>query len=348
MTSGTEPPPPGPVTLRDVARRAGVCMSTASRALSGGSHVRELLVERVRQAASDLDYHPNLIARNLRMQRTMTLGCVVHSLDDRAALEALEVIEEGSRERGYSLAFTTAAGDPAVARLLMQRLLERRVDGIFVYQASGIAEVLPLCKAQGVPVLGVSRSAEDPGDLPVVIYRPGDATATAVRRMYHLGHRSIAYFTDSEEIADVGAVHLAATAEELGMRFRQISIPDGSDDGRLAAMLAAMRALSDMPTGLFTRHRHLHKVLAAIRDAALEVPRDCSLVSYGDAPWLRAVSPPIAVISTPARQLGRLAVDTMMAALEGTSPAPVTYAESPVWVERGSVGSVPRLEATEA
>lgn len=346
MRSGTEPPLQAPVTLRDVAERAGVSMSTASRALSGGSHVRELLVERVREAARDLDYHPNLIARNLRTQRTMTLGCVLYHLDDHAALEALEVIEEGSRERGYSLAFTTAAGDPSVARLLVRRLLERRVDGIFIYQASGIAEVLPLCRAQGVPVLGVLMPGEDTGDLPLVVHRPGNATATAARRMYDLGHRSIAYLTDSEEVTDVGALHLAAAAADLGMRFRQISIP-GSDDGALITVIAAMRALVDMPTGLFTRQRHLARLLFAIRAADLRIPRDCSLVSYGDAPWLRAVTPPIATISTPTQQLGRLAVDTMMAALEGTPALSVTYAESPVWVERASVGPVRRLEVAD-
>ena len=121
-------------TLRDVAERAGVSISTASRALTGTRRVHPELIDRVETAASDLGYRPNQAARSLRMARTMTFGVIFNRLESPVMLDLLDGLNAGSADREYTLLVTSARGDMTVYRHLIRRLFERE---------TGLKPVLP-------------------------------------------------------------------------------------------------------------------------------------------------------------------------------------------------------------
>lgn len=325
-------------TLKDVARLAGVSLATASRALNHPDRVTPALVQRVRRAAAGLNYHPNITARNLRTARTLTLGLLFHRLESPVALEALQTIDQASREHGYSLLVTNAQGDASVARGLVRRVLERRVDGLFIYRPTGMADAVESARAAGIPVLALFSRGRESGDVPLVTHEPAPSSSLALRRLATLGHQSVAYFATTLEMHDLRTQELRSTSERLGLRFRMLPVPDSPDELALRASVQSMLELEHPPTAIFARHRHIPGLLPPLREAGVRIPQDLSLISYGDSEWLRAFDPAIATVSTDGRDLGFVAVSTMMRALQGESLPDVIHARPSVWIERPSVG----------
>src|SRR5690606_29970061 len=118
------------VTLKDVARHAGVSISTASRALTGQRNVQSDLVARVWAAAEELGYRPNVAARGLRLARTMTIGAVFNRLESPVALEVFDGLGEAAHKHGYSVLVANAGGSAEEYQVVLQRLFDQRVDAL--------------------------------------------------------------------------------------------------------------------------------------------------------------------------------------------------------------------------
>lgn len=328
-------------TLRDVAQRAGVSLSTASRVLNGATGVSDDLAERVRAAAAALNYHPNIAARSLRVAKTMALGVLFHRLESPVALDAWHGIEDSSQEHGYSLLVTNAHGDVETARTLLRRLYERRVDGLFIYRPTGVRDALRPYEASGIPIVALFARGEGCEDIPIVRYGPGTSNRDAVHRLHALGHRSFVYLATPLEMNDQRARELARFAEELGMAFRLQTIPDTPDEAGMAAALRAIREFEVPPTAVFARYRHVPFLVAALRAMHLSIPDDYSLVSFGDSEWLTAFDPPIAAIQGDGLDLGRTAMRAMLAAMEGEALPDASHSEPSYYYDRASVGAAP-------
>jgi LacI family transcriptional regulator len=120
-------------TIVDVARLADVSIATVSRVINGDAAVRPRTRRVVEEAIARLDYRPNAAARSLRMARSHTLGLVVSDLENPIFIDVVHGIEAVARERGYSLFLCDAANDREAQNAHLERLYERRVDGMILY-----------------------------------------------------------------------------------------------------------------------------------------------------------------------------------------------------------------------
>ncbi|MEX2031898.1 MAG: LacI family DNA-binding transcriptional regulator, partial [Dehalococcoidia bacterium] len=167
-------------TLKDVAELANVSISTASRVLSGGATVRSRLAERVMEAASELDYRPNLTARSLRRAQSMTFGAVFFKLDGPPAFNALRGLEWEARRHGYTVVTADADGDDERFIELLRRLVERQVDAVFVYRPpAGAGEFIEQTAVDGTPVIAISQRPRGMA-IPLVTNRPTESIDLAV------------------------------------------------------------------------------------------------------------------------------------------------------------------------
>src|ERR1700744_6203282 len=177
------------VSLRDVAERSGVSVSTASRALRGSGRVSGATETRVRATAAALGYRPNASARALRTARSGFVGLVITNLANTSFHTVAEVIQREVASRGFQLMLTVTAGDPAAERAAVRTLAEHSAAGVSVVGADdGASEEL---RELGLPTIYLARRPAHPAGDCVL----GDDIAgsrLAAEHLLGLGHRRIA------------------------------------------------------------------------------------------------------------------------------------------------------------
>jgi LacI family transcriptional regulator len=328
--------------MRDVARTAGVSLSSASRALSGHPDVSDELREQVRNAARQLGYEQNLVWESLRRGSTQTVGLIVRDISSPLFAEIALKADLTLREAGYSLLVSNSMGaashDAAQIRLLHQR----RVDGL-IASPTDIAnpETLAALERMPVPVVMIDRDLPDYLGTSAVLIDHRSGMTSAVTHLLDLGHRSIGYVatTAGTRPAYETARVLDELCRERGVQTRIEFGPFSSEHG-----LAATRRLLDVddpPTALISGSNQIFPgVMQALRERGLRIPRDISLVTLDELPTLPFVDPPISAVSRHPAEVGRAAAQLMLERLQGEPPRiVVTPAE---FTPRGSCGPPPR------
>jgi len=327
MPSATPPavPPAQPrrVTLRDVAHRAGVSPTTASFVLAGREDMRisEAARLRVRRAAADLRYRPNLPARSLRTKVTRTVALISDTIAGgpyggamvRGALSA-------ALAEGHLLFVTESGGDPEVETRLADDLLARQVDG-FVYASTATRLVTPPAALAGHPVVLLNCLSGD-GRLPAVLPDERAAGRDVARVLLERGHRDgIVVLGETPPGAYEARERLAGIEEALAEAGTAIAGTLECAGWPKPAHDALCYALAHEPAPqalICLNDRVAFGAYQAAYEAGLAIPDQLSVVSFDDselAAWLR---PELTSIAVPHYELGRRAVRLLLAADPGT------------------------------
>lgn len=328
--------------LVDVAARAGVHVSTASRVLNGReeANVREETRERILLAASELRYRPNAIARGLKTSSTTTIGLLVRSLGNPVMAEMARAAAARAWERGYVVVI--AEDDGVVTERAWERLVdEGRIDGLLVASASTGGPILDFVNDSRLPYVFVDHV--HPGSGRNISMREADAGRIAAEHLIGLGHRRLAQLSGPAtfDSARRRSQAFAACALAAGCSEPLEVVTDFHAD---EARLGAMALLSDRPrpTGVFASSlSHVLGLMAAVRDLHLRVPDDVSVIAYDDDPLLDVLRPPVTSIRMPLADLGRTAADALIAQISGEPPRDVEIAVQPSIVPRSSTASPP-------
>ncbi|MGH8875285.1 MAG: LacI family DNA-binding transcriptional regulator, partial [Acidimicrobiia bacterium] len=191
-----------PVTLRDVAERAGVHPSTASRALNPGTRslVNDETVERVLQVARELRYRPNSLARGLKTNKTFTIGMLLPDLTNPLFPPIVRGIEDTLGAADYTVILANTDNDPERERSIVHSMLNRRVDGLILATAQRKAPLIDELIAGGVPVVLVNRTMDDP-PVPSVTADDHAGIGLAVRHLVSLGHTRVAHVAGPQHLS---------------------------------------------------------------------------------------------------------------------------------------------------
>ncbi len=324
-------------TLREVADRAGVSVSTASRALSGRPHVSDARRESVEAAARALGYRPNATARSLRTQRSLTVGFVAHSLLSPGLLRVLNGMTLALEEAEYTLLVTQAHGSQASYRRLLPRLFDRRIDGLFLANPDLAPDDLSLYREAMIPALALVSRGPDCGDLPLVNVIPEAACQELARRLAELGHRRAAFMVTEISQRTEFAQTLQAALLRNDIEPLLFEVERDRVDSAVGCVIAASDAPGG-PTVAFATFDHTLALFAACSQAGREIARDLSLCAITDHESLTLPAPPIAALHTDNEQLGRRAAEIMFRWMEGHPPANVTSLDSTRWLHRASIG----------
>ncbi len=321
---------------RDVARLAGVSVSTVSRALAQAEHVSAETRERVAAAAVRLGYRPNPTARGLRMGRTQTLGLLVPDLENPYFASVTKGVQARARAAGYGL-FVADSEEDAPTEPELVREFSQRVDGVLLASPRSDDETL-LRAVEGVPAVLVSRDVEG---LSSVAVDDADGSAQALGHLHALGHRRIGVAAGPGNSWSgrrrVDGLRAAAeqldgvTLVELGSFPPYFSGGFAAADHAVAADVTGVVAFNDlMALGILDR----------LRGRGVRVPEDMSVVGFDDVPVATLVSPALTTVHVPRAGLGRRAVDLLVAALDpGSRTEPAAHHRLAVEiVVRGSTG----------
>lgn len=336
--------------LKDVARLAGVDPSTASRVLRNEwlDVVRPETRERIEQAAAELGYRANAVAKGLRTGRTNTLGLIVPDLDNLGFANVSHGVQAAAAEAGY---LVLLADGRVVARdeeLLERLVLEGRVDGLLVAFAQQEDRFVGLLAQYRLPIILVNRRSEGARGSVVVDDRRG--AELAVRHLRGLGHERIGFIAgplsfDTGRRRDEG---YRQTLGQLGIRPREDWIADGAyteSGGNAAALQILSAGADDRPTGLFAANLMSGLgALRAIHELGMSVPADISLVAMDEHIIAEHTNPPFTTIAMPHYRMGVVAVEMLLDAIVGDRPIRhVMIDEQPTVVPRASTAPPPGL-----
>ena len=309
------------VSIKDIARIAGVSHSTVSRALSHSPLVNVETAERIRQLADEMGYTPSAIGRSLVTRRTQTIGLVVTHLSDPFVAEVAQTVEETAQDRGYSVLVSTA-GDPTREVAAVRMLRERRVDGIVVMSSVVGRRYLSLLSELQAPIVLINNQHDGQYVYSVGMDDVGGARE-AVAYLIRRGHRRIGYIAgppDAVASDDRQAGWQAALAE-AGLTADPALVATPAEGG--GRPLGGERATRDLlarpdpPTAIFCYNdRSALGALKTARSLGRRVPADVSIMGFDDIDLAAYLDPPLTTIAQPKAELGQRAVEMVLALLK--------------------------------
>ncbi len=311
------------VSIVDIAAAAGVAPSTVSRALQDHPRISQARRAQIKALAEQMGYRPNQVARSLVTGRSHTLGVVITDVTDPFVAEVMRGAELASRDAGYTLFFASSDRDPERELEAIRLLLAREVEGIIVISGRAAARYAQLRDPDQLgadwPLVLVNNQQTGPGLYSVRMDNRAGAIA-AVSYLKSLGHRRIAFVAGPERGRSsrerLEGYRQGMAVNGLGPAAELVVSGAGLlEDGPRA--LAALMALPQPPTAVLC-YNDLAAIglLGAAARAGLRVPADLSVVGYDNIPFSAFTVPALTTVDQPKGQMGRLAVEICLAALE--------------------------------
>jgi LacI family transcriptional regulator len=335
------------VTLRDVARRARVHTSTASRALNPAT--RELITEpiarRVTSAAEQLGYQPNLNAYSLKTNRTRTVGVVIPDIANPVFPPILRGIEDAFADAGYTAVLANTDNDGQREGTIFQQMLARRVDGLILATARRRDPQVDECLGRAIPLVLINRTV-DRGDVSFVVNDDAFGIALAVAHLAAQGHTRIAHLAGPLTLSTGFVRHrgFARAMKKAGLHVepKRIGVCSAftESEGRRAFLELRERDRS------FTAVVAANDMIAlgcydAAREIGLRIPEDFSVTGFNDMPFLDKLHPSLTTVRIPHYQMGAQAARTLLARLNGGLAAVEHVTLLPDLIVRGSTAAPP-------
>jgi LacI family transcriptional regulator len=292
-------------TIHDVANAAGVSISTASNALNGTGRTNAETRERVRRVAEEIGFRPNALARGLLTKRSHAIGMLTNDTYGRLTLPMAAGVSEVLVDHGVSVFLCATNNDPRLARLHLEALLDRQVDGIiFTATRLDLKPPVELTKLR-IPVVYVF--AEGPDDS--VTFFPDDAQGArlAVEHLMSLGRSRILHITGPEDYLAV-RIRARSYRETVG-EGAQVMFGDWSEEWGHDAIQKVFSRPGEKPDAIFCGSDEVARgVIDALRDMNVSIPDDIAVVGFDN--WevvAKQTRPPLTTIDMELKKLGHQA-----------------------------------------
>jgi LacI family transcriptional regulator len=315
--------------LIDVARLAGVCNATVSRALSRETAVSAATRQRVEAAARQLGYVPHGAASALRGQRSRTIGAVLPTLDHQLFAKAAHALQKALDAGGYLLLLACHEFDLTNEIKVTRSLIERGVDGVVLVGAEHDDALFALLADFGIPYL-LTLSLDRSGRHPCVGFDNRVAAMRIANYLADIGHRDIAVIIGATAGNDRARERLAGVRDALAARGielspqRVIEAPIALADGR-AAMRNLLAASPARPTAVICGSDVL--AMGAVLEChaqSIAVPDAMSVTGFDDMEAASILVPPLTTVRVPMDEIGRTAGRQIIAHIDGDTAAQVT------------------------
>lgn len=307
------------ISIKDIARAAGVSHSTVSRALADNPLIAQETRARIQRLAQKMGYTPNAIARGLVTQRTRAIGVIVTSIADPFVSEVVRGIEEVAGDQRYRVFLGTSHNDPQREVNLVKALREWRVDGVIVAASRVGSLYKPMLKEIGVPIVLINNQHEGTY-LHAVAMNDVQGAQLATRHLIEQGHRIIGHILGPQDHAS-SANRLTGYRRALAqakIRFDASLVVQGNGRAEGGAQVLDLIKHSPRPTAIFC-YNDMTAIgaLSVLKRHGMRVPTDISIVGFDDIPFAAYVDPPLTTIHQPKDEMGRIAMRMLLNLLAG-------------------------------
>jgi LacI family transcriptional regulator len=306
------------VTIREVARAAGVSVATVSRVFNDSGPVHEATRQRVRDAAGRLRYVPHGAARSLITRRTATIGVLLPDLHGEFFSEVIRGIDQTATRSGYHLLVSSAHADRSELEAAL-RAMRGRVDGLIVMSPDIDAEALAANLGESQPAVLLNCAVRG-GPWPALTVDNVGGAEAMTRHLLGHGHRRVAILTGAARNLDsrerVRGWRAAMRAAGIEPRPEWEVAGDFTEDSGWEGARRIL-ALAPRPTAIFAANDSMAiGALSALREAGVGVPDEMAVAGFDDIPIARYVSPPISSVHVPIAELGERALARLVQTIE--------------------------------
>jgi DNA-binding LacI/PurR family transcriptional regulator len=315
----TSPSPTGATTIKEVAAAAGVSTATVSRVLAGVGRVADEARASVLAAAAKLDYHPNRLARGLRLGRRKVIGVIIPDLRNPFFTGVAHGVEAELYTAGYTLLLGHSDGQPEREQAQLGVLRGEGVAGLVFIAGNRPEANYQIIQSWDIPVVAVDRS---PGGLEVdlVCSNNREGMRQAVAHLLSLGYKDVALVNGPAgiDVAEerLGGYQDALRSAGIAMRDSLVIYSDFRQEGGHAAM-ARLLDLPQRPRAVVVANNLMTLgALQAIEEHQVHIPDELALVGFDDMPWAAFLRPPLTAVAQPAEELGRAAAQLLLKRLE--------------------------------
>lgn len=314
------------VTIKDIARAAGVSHATVSRALRDNPAVSAETTQKIKQLARDMGYVRNRAASGLKTSQSNTIGVIVHRIDDPFFARVYDGIEAVTRPAGFTLLLASTGHDPDKDNEIIASFAERRVDGVIVCSKRFEQPKRDRLSQFEIPLMLINDQALS-GSGHAIAHDDVHGSYELTRHLLGLGHQTFVYLGNEEAgmtNADRECGFRTALAE-VGVPLSAETILNASNGELEGGYALAERLLArpTLPTALVAFNDLIAVgAMRRLTDAGCAIPRDCSMTGFDDVDLAGYVSPPLTTWRQPKFELGRLSAERLLQLIDDpTLPA---------------------------
>ncbi|MEU6171857.1 LacI family DNA-binding transcriptional regulator [Streptantibioticus parmotrematis] len=330
-------------TMHEVARRAGVSVTTVSHVVNSTRPVSDQARAAVEAAIRETGYVPNAVARSLATASTRSIGLAVSALTNPYLGELASAIESTAAAAGYTVLLADTHDDAEQEERVLRALRNRRVDGILLatsMDATRLRACLAGTPQPAPPVVFIDRLA-CPGFDQIGVENER-ATAGLVAHLVERGHRRIGMVAGREGITTSTerlAGYRRGLTEHGIAHDTALEVYGASDAEPARAAVLRLLDLSSPPTALISGNNHMTVgVLRGLRDRGVSVPDDMAVAAFDDVEWGDLLPSPLTAVAQPWQRLGREATRMLLDRLNGDTTPPRSVRLTPTLVHRRSCG----------
>jgi len=312
------------VTIRDVAQRANVALSSVSRVLSGHPDVSDKMRSRVKAAVQELEYRPDVLAQSLRSGHTRTVGFLLRDISNPLFANIARRCEQELRWAGYSMIIMSSDGDATVEAENLNVLRRRRVDGLIVSLVSETAQAtIRELHAYEVPIVLLDREVEGLR-AGAVLSDHYSGVRSAVEALLFSGHRRIALVTGPRDVRS-SRERLRAIRDahsEAGMPLDDNLLSFGQFDADFAkAEVTRMITRPDPPTAILAGGvGPTIGAVRALRQLRRKLSEDITVVALDEWPDFDVLAPEMSSVARDSAELGKASARLLLDMFDGGSP----------------------------
>ncbi|MBD3391492.1 MAG: LacI family DNA-binding transcriptional regulator [Chitinivibrionales bacterium] len=314
-----------PVTLKDIAEKAGVTSATVSMVINNKPNISAATRKRVLRIARELNYYPNAIARGLATRKANAIGVIVPNLASSFVVRILQGIKSTNRDIDYTVQLFDTIGQKETESQLFQRLArERRIDGAILIGSTESDEELRVFKDESVPCIVVARTCDFLDSVYVNNARGAD---DATDYLANKGHRDIACvicrkqsLPTNDRLAGYEAAlkrHGMAVDQDMVLEVADDTMPEGRK------VFERLMSLSRKPSAVFVPAGDM-VAIGIVKEAkhrGIEVPAQFAVVGYDDIPAAEVVEPTLTTVRQPKLEMGDHAINIIVDKVEGRETA---------------------------
>jgi DNA-binding LacI/PurR family transcriptional regulator len=334
------------ITIQDVAKKAGVSISTVSRILNGNyTQTTKETKERVQQVIRELNYHPNPMARGLKQMRTKIIGIVLSNLRNPFWSMVLEGVEDTCRMSGYSLMICNSNEDASREAELIEGFKNRQVDGIIVNPTSKNNQLFKEMVEKQYPLIVINRKIEGMEvEVDSVIVDNIKGAKLAVDHFVQTGKRNIiavAYEPQGVSTWRDRIIGFKEALSENGIEVRDRTVIEVKNEtGKVKEAVTEYFKTDHSAEAIFSTNNLMTlEILESLKDLNIKVPDDIALIGYDETVWSKHLNPPLTTIKQPAYETGVIAAKNLIKKIDSKSKRkPKTVVLEPELIVRESSG----------
>jgi len=312
------------VTIKDIAKYSGVSVGTVSKVLNEQGNVKENLRVRVQAVIDKFNYRPNSLARGMKINKTNTIGLIIPKITNSFYVQIIELIEKEVNERSYTLVLGNTNEDVDREINCLRTFSNMRVDGLILAstgrnQELRIQEEIFSYQSLGIPVVLISRRLPNT-HIDTVELENEQGAYTATRYLIENGHRRIGIISSSAQTS-AGEERINGymrALEEYQIPYESALVHMGGlslDSGNV--ITNQLMDLPNPPSAIFVGSNfQLFGTLQALKEKAIRIPEDISLICFDDTMWSMFADPPLTVIEPDTVNFSKAAVDLLFDRIE--------------------------------